>query len=320
MGNMSEVTVFTLSGFGDITDYRLLDYRVTLFCLTLLFYCVIIMVNVALTVTITMDRNLREPMYIFICNLCINGLYGTSGFYPKFLLDLLSHHQSISYSGCLFQVVVIYSSVCIDICLLAVMAYDRSVAICRPLQYHSIMTKKHVIQLVSFSWLVPLGLMCTIIIFISRLKLCGSHIEKLYCAGWLMVKLSCSATSWITSTTPTNVVAYLIIIFYIFLGIFIVYTYVRLIKSCLKSLDSRGKFVKTCVPHLLALFNVIIAVVFDFMFMRFGSADLQQNLLNFFSMEMLIVPPLFNPLIYGLTLTQIRSRMLHPCLKKANCM
>ncbi|XP_062312225.1 olfactory receptor 1D2-like [Osmerus eperlanus] len=284
MENVSSAIEFSLSGFEE-----LLDYRVTLFCLTLLFYCVIIMVNVALTVTITMDRNLHEPMYIFICNLCINGLYGTSGFYPKFLLDLLSRHQSISHSGCLFQAIVIYSSVCIDICLLTVMSYDRSVAICRPLQYHSIMTKKHVIQLVSFSWLVPLGLMCTIGIFISRLKLCGSHIEKLYCAGWLMVKLSCSAT---------------------------ICSYMQLIRSCFKSLENRGKFMSTCLPHLFALFNITIATLFDVMHMRYGSSDLPQSLQNFLAVEILIGPPLFNPLIYGLTLTQIRNKILCRCLKR----
>ncbi|XP_067110530.1 olfactory receptor 10J5-like [Osmerus mordax] len=311
MENVTSQIEFTLSGFSEI-----LDYKLTFFCLTLLFYCVIIMVNVVVIVIITMDRNLHKPMYIFLCSLCVNGLFGTAGFYPKFLSDLLSHHQVISYTGCMIQVLVIYSTVCIDICLLAVMAYDRYVAICRPLEYHSVMTRHRVAQLVSLSWLVPLGFVSAGIIPSSSLKLCGSHIQKLYCAPWLVVKLSCAPTSWMTSTTPTNVVAYVVILFYIFLGIFIVFTYVQLIRSCLLSLENRGKFMRNCVPHLMALFNVIIAFLFDVMFMRYGSSDLPQSLQNFLSTEMIIVPPIVNPVMYGITLTQIRNKILLSCLKK----
>ncbi|XP_062312248.1 olfactory receptor 10J5-like [Osmerus eperlanus] len=311
MENVTSLIEFTLSGFNEI-----LGYKLTFFCLTLLFYCMICIVNVALIVTIIMNRNLHEPMYIFLCSLCVNGLFGTAGFYPKFLLDLLSHHQVISYTGCMIQILVIYSTVCIDICLLSVMAYDRYVAICRPLEYHSVMTRQRVAQLLTFSWLVPLGLISTIIIFISLLKLCGSHIQKLYCAPWLIAKLSCAPTSWMTSTTPINVVANVTIMFYVILSIFIVFTYVQLIRSCLVSLENRGKFMRTCVPHLMALFNVVISALFDVMYMRYGSSDLSQSLQNFLSTEMIIVPPIVNPVMYGITLTQIRNQILPSCLKR----
>ncbi|XP_046903780.1 olfactory receptor 6N1-like [Hypomesus transpacificus] len=310
MDNVSSVIEFTLSGFDEI-----LDYKLTFFCLTLLCYCVIIMVNVVVVVTIAMDRNLYEPMYIFICNLCINGLFGTAGFYPKFLLDLLSHHWGISYTGCLLQGLVIYTSVCSDICFLAVMAYDRLMAICRPLEHSSVMTRQRVAQLVCFSWLAPLGLLSASTIFTSRLKLCGSNIKKLYCANWMVAKLSCAATNWVTSTTPGNVIAYVIILFYIFLGVFIFCSYVQLTRCCFKSLANRGKFMKTCVPHLLALFNISIASLFDAMYMRYGSSDFPQSFQNLLALEIIIGPPLFNPLIYGLTLSQIRNQVLHKYLQ-----
>ncbi|XP_067115582.1 olfactory receptor 1D2-like [Osmerus mordax] len=311
MGNMSVITVFTLSGFGDITDYRVPVFSVTLLC-----YCVIVLVNVTVIMTIIFNRIFHVPMYIFLCNLCINGLFGTAGFYPKFLTDLQSRLQVISYAACLFQAFFIYSSVCIDLCLLAVMAYDWFVAICRPLQYHSVMTKQRVAQLVSFSWIAPFGLTAGAIIFTSQIRLCGSHIQKLYCANWLVAKLSCDATSWVTSSTPTNVVAYVTILFYIFLAIFIVCSYMQLIRSCFKSLENRGKFMSTCLPHLFALFNISIAALFDVLHMRYGSNDLPQSLQNFLAVEILIGPPLFNPLIYGLTLTQIRNKILCRCLKR----
>uniref|UniRef100_A0A3Q2QNG5 G-protein coupled receptors family 1 profile domain-containing protein n=1 Tax=Fundulus heteroclitus TaxID=8078 RepID=A0A3Q2QNG5_FUNHE len=80
--------------------------QVTLFVLTLLCYSVIWLVNLIIIVTIIVDKSLHEPMYIFLCNLCINGLYGTTGFYPKFLHDLLwtTHLISVNYKKacCLF--------------------------------------------------------------------------------------------------------------------------------------------------------------------------------------------------------------------------
>lgn len=132
MDNVSVITMFTLSGLSETTHYRGF-----LFALTLLCYSVIWLVNLTIIVTVIADKKLHEPMYIFLCNLCINGLYGTAGFYPKFFMDLLSPTHVISYAGCLLQGFVLHSSACADFSLLVLMAYDRYVAICRPLAYHS---------------------------------------------------------------------------------------------------------------------------------------------------------------------------------------
>lgn len=143
MDNVSVVTIFTLSGINET-----MDYRIVIFSFTLLYYCVILFVNISLVVIIILDENLHEPMYILLCSFCINGLYGTTGFYPKFLLDLMSSSQEISYEGCLLQAFVMYSFACCDLSILAVMAYDRYLAICRPLHYHSFMSKRRLSQLV----------------------------------------------------------------------------------------------------------------------------------------------------------------------------
>ena len=89
-----------------------------LFSLTFLWYVIILFVNISLIVIIIMDKHLHEPMYIFLCNLCINGLYGTAGFYPKFLWDLLTSHV-ISYAQCMLQGFVVHSSSCGDLSMLA---------------------------------------------------------------------------------------------------------------------------------------------------------------------------------------------------------
>ncbi|KAM3862227.1 olfactory receptor 2C1-like [Diretmus argenteus] len=280
-----------------------MHYRAILFSLILLCYCVIFVVNVTLILTIIFDENLHEPMYIFLCSLCINGLYGTAGFYPKFLLDLLSHSQVISYTGCLLQVFVIYSYATMDLSLLAVMAYDRYVAICRPLEYHSVMTKHRIVTLVFVSWLVPLCCEVIVVTLTSMQKLCGSHIEKLYCENWSVVKLSCG------STRSNNIVGYIVIFFFFGQVIFIVCSYVQLIKSCLKSAEGRRKFMQTCVPHLLCLFNVTAALFFDVMYSRYGSKSVSQSLKNFMALYFLIIPPVLNPLVYGLKLPEIRKHI-----------
>ncbi|XP_010753570.2 olfactory receptor 6N1-like [Larimichthys crocea] len=303
MSNISSIIVFSLSGFNATVSYRM-----TLFSLTLLCYCVIIVVNVSLILTIILDHNLHEPMYIFICNLCINGLYGTAAFYPKFAFDLLSKIQIISYVNCLLQVFVIYSYATIDFSILAVMAYDRYVAICRPLEYHSVMSVQTIAVLISLAWLVPLLCEVVVISLTSNLKLCGSQIQKLYCENWSIVKLACG------SSKANNVFGLIVISFYCAHVLFIVCSYGQLVKSALKSKEGRKKFTQTCVPHLLCLLNVTAALLFDTMYSRYGSASVSQNVKNFMAVQFLIFPPVLNPIIYGLILTKIRYRVVALCV------
>ncbi|XP_056286775.1 olfactory receptor 2G6-like [Pseudoliparis swirei] len=296
--------IFSLSGFSATANYK-----ITLFSLTFLYYCLIICVNMALILTIILDQNLHEPIYAFICNLCINVLYGTAAFYPKFLIDLLSDIQVISYEGCLLQVFVIYTYAMIDFSVLAVMAYDRCVAICRPLQYHSVMSVRRTAVLIGLSWLVPLCCEVVIITITSTLNLCGSRIDKLYCANWSIVKLACS------TSRANNIVGLIIIAFYCVHVIFIVCSYVRLVNSALKSNEGRKKLIQTCVPHLLCLLNVTATLLFDVMYSRYGSASVPQSVRNFMALQFLMMPPLLNPIIYGLILTKIRFRMVALCMK-----
>ncbi|XP_059199668.1 olfactory receptor 6C1-like [Centropristis striata] len=299
MDNVSVVRVFTLSGINET-----MNYRIAIFSLTLLYYCMILFFNISLIIIIVLDENLHEPMYILLCSVCINGLYGTTGFYPKFLLDVLSSSQQISYEGCLLQAFVMYSFACSELSILAVMAYDRYLAICRPLHYHSFMNKRRLSQLICFSWLTPFCIFSINVLITFTLKLCGSKIQKLFCVNWMIVKLACS------DTVSSDVLSYAIIIIYVFHGLFIIWTYMHLIRTCVKSKDDRVKFMQTCVPHLVSLLTFMVVMLFDLMYMRFGSKDLPQSLRNFIGIEFLLIPPMMNPLIYGFKLAKIRNRIL----------
>ncbi|MBN3299132.1 O52B2 protein, partial [Amia calva] len=268
-----------------------------------------VIVNLTLITTILIEKTLHDPMYILLCNLCVNGLYGTAGFYPKLLSDFLSDSNVISYAGCQMQAYVIYTSVMCEITILTVMAYDRYVAICRPLQYHSVVTPSTLGKLLLFAWGYPF---CSILIAIyltSTLPLCGSNIDKLYCDNVSVVKLSC------TTTTLSNTYGFILIIAQFAHAFFIVYTYIQIIRACLKSIEQRSKFTQTCLPHLMALINFAIASLIDVFYSQYGSMTLSQSLRNFMAVEYLVIPPLFNPLVYGLKLHQIRRRVFRACAR-----
>ncbi|XP_069045836.1 olfactory receptor 52B2-like [Lepisosteus oculatus] len=302
MENSSNVAMFQLNGLNETRSHKYV-----LFAFTFLFYLLIIFLNLTLTATILLEKSLHEPMYIFICNLNVNTLYGTAGFYPKLLADFLSDTHVISYTGCLTQAIVIYSSVLCEYTNLAVMAYDRYVAICKPLQYHSIMNAVTAGKIILILWIV---LFCEVMIAIFlniRLPLCGSQIDKLYCDNWSVVKLSC------VDTTLNSIYSYIVVIVHVSQAVFIVYSYIQIIRVCVMSREGRSKFMQTCFPHFISLISFSVTTVFDVMFSRYGSRNTPQALRNIMAVEFLVIPPLLNPLIYGLNLTQIRIRVTRWC-------
>ncbi|XP_040058111.2 olfactory receptor 4B13-like [Gasterosteus aculeatus] len=301
MFNSSHVRFFFLSGLNET-----MNLRVVLFSVTLLCYCIIVLINVALIVTVILCKILHEPMYILLCTFCMNGLYGTTGFYPKFLWDLLSPVHVISYSGCLVQAFVVHSFVCSDMSILSVMSYDRYVAICRPLVYHSVMSKKRLLMLVSFSLFTTFCVSATNMILASRLKLCSQYVDRLYCVNLIIVKLACFSAD----TIVNNIVAYITLIIYVFHGFLIVWSYFYVIKICVNSVENRAKFMQTCVPHLTSLLIFLGTIILDVMHIRYGSTNLPQALKNFIAIEYLVIPSIMNPLVYGFKLTNIQKGIL----------
>ncbi|KAG7503931.1 olfactory receptor 49-like [Solea senegalensis] len=299
MENNTVVTELTLSGL----DFPM-EHRIVLFLLTLLWYIIILFGNTTLIVAIIVDKKLHEPMYIFLCNLCINSLYGTVGFYPKFLLDLLTTH-AISYAGCMLQGFVIHSSVCAEFCILALMAYDRYVAICKPLMYHVIMTKLKISAFLFLSWLIPLFCMFMNTATLLGSRLCGSHIQKVYCVNWMIVNIACSPPRGHTGVSYFNV------LFFSALFVLIIWSYICLIRTCVTSTENQRKFMQTCLPHLIGLMNFTISILLDLFYMRFGSLYISQHLNNFMAMEFLLVPPAVNPFVYGFRLTAIRRKFVN---------
>ena len=179
MENSSREFMFVLHGLNETRTNKHIY-----FAFGLVVYIVTLLVNLTLIIAIILDKTLHEPMYLFICNLYVNGLCGASAFYPKILADLLSDFHVISYTGCLAQIYIICCYMFCEATCLTVMAYDRYVAICKPLEYHTIMTKQKVMKLLIFMWVFSVLETSVMTALTARLPLCGNDIDKIYCSNW----------------------------------------------------------------------------------------------------------------------------------------
>uniref|UniRef100_A0A6Q2X187 Olfactory receptor n=1 Tax=Esox lucius TaxID=8010 RepID=A0A6Q2X187_ESOLU len=306
--NSSQEIVFVLHGLN-VTQTN----RHIYFVFILILYLFTIFMNLTLIFTVFLEEMLRDPMYLFLCNLCINGIIGASSFYPKILYDIFFDSHVVTYIGCLNQIFFIYLYIYCEFTNLTVMAYDRYVAICKPLHYHCIMTIRKVWTLIFLTWLFSLLEMTIGIVLTARLTLCSVDIDKFYCSALAVVKLAC------VDTSPNNHYRFIFTSYHLSQMILIFISYVNIIKASLRSQAGRRKFMQTCLPHVITLTNFGISLLFDVMYGSYGSNTSPLALRNIMSVEFLVVPPLINPIIYGMNLSQIRNRARKIFHRYINC-
>lgn len=275
------------------------------FCIFLIIYITIACESVVLIVVVYHDKSLHEPMYLLLCNLAVNGLYGGTALLPAMLSNLLSRSYEISLSFCQTQIFAVHTYAITEFTILAVMSYDRYVAICYPLLYHSIMPQK-VVKLIVFTWLYPFLGFLVVLIFTLQLKFCERTIEKVYCMNYLLVKLAC------TDTSIVNIVGLLSVVLYTVPQIVMIfYTYAHILRVCIISFSSsKSKALRTCTPHLLAIVNYSIGCFCEIALSRFNNSSLSYHTKLFLSIYFLIFPPVLNPAIYGLSIQNIRVNLL----------
>ncbi|XP_060901783.1 LOW QUALITY PROTEIN: odorant receptor 128-10 [Labrus mixtus] len=172
----------------------------------------IVFANLLLIVLISVTRSLHEPMYVFMCSLFVNELFCSTWLFPFLLVQILSDTHNISASFCFLQIFCVYSYGCIEYVNLVIMAYDRYLAICFPLQYNQRMTTHRVVVLISLSWLFPFLGIIVVVSLIVPLQFCGNIINKVYCDNYSTVKLACSDTTIINmeSWLPLDTILFVI--------------------------------------------------------------------------------------------------------------
>ena len=152
-----------------------------LFAMCLLMYLVILLGNSTLIILTLLDSHLHTPMYFFLCNLSFLDIWYTSSFIPSMLIHFLSEKKTISFTRCVVQMSVSYTMGSTECVLLAVMAYDRSIAICNPLRYPSIMSKALCIQMAALSWGLGFLNSLTETILAVQLPFCGKKSHQSFC-------------------------------------------------------------------------------------------------------------------------------------------
>ncbi|XP_034093461.1 olfactory receptor 51L1-like [Gymnodraco acuticeps] len=234
-----------------------------------------------------LEKSLHQPMYIFISCLCVNSLYGSAGFFPRFLQDIVSDSHLVSRPLCFIQVYVIYTYASYELTILTIMAYDRFIAICQPLHYHSKMTFKWVQVLVLVAVFYPVFTIGFCLYLTVRLPLCGNKLNRMFCSNWPVVQLSC------VDTTLNNIAGQFVVVTAIFIPIFFVlYTYLRILLVCSRrSSEFRGKALQTCLPHIISFLTYSISLFLEVSLSRLEAGQLNPSIAVILSLAYLIIPP-----------------------------
>ncbi|XP_020008878.2 olfactory receptor 5D18 [Castor canadensis] len=287
--NKSEAT-FTLLGFSDYPDLE-----IPLFLIFLAIYSITVVGNIGMIVIIKINPKLHIPMYFILSHLSFVDFCYSSIVAPKMLVNLLAKDRSISLSGCMIQFFFFCTFVVTESFLLAVMAYDRFVAICNPLLYKVSMSQELcAMQLLgSYAW----GVSCSLILTCSALKLSFhgfSTINHFFCEFSSLLSLSCSDTYinllLLSILATFNEVTTLLIILLSYVVIF-----VTILK--MHSASGRRKAFSTCAAHLTAI--TIFHGTILFLYCVPNSKN-SQNTVKVASVFYTVVIPMLNPLIYSL--------------------
>ncbi|XP_038590793.1 olfactory receptor 11A1-like [Micropterus salmoides] len=298
MDEDSNVTYISLSGYVEVVKYRYL-YFVIIFTV----YILIIFCNSIIVCIIVIHRNLHEPMYVFIAALLINSLLFSTVIYPKLLIDFLSERQIISYSACLFQYFLFYTLGGSEFLLLAAMAYDRYVSICKPLQYPTIMRKTTVSLFLVLAWLVPACQVAGAVAFTANKKFCSFTLKGIFCNNSIN-KLYCVSSD---ELSVYGLIVLLNVLFFPMLFVFFTYTKIFII-TYRSSREVRRKAAQTCLPHLLVLISFSLLCTYDIIIIRLES-DIPNSARLIMTLQVVLYNPLFNPIIYGLKMKEISKHI-----------
>uniref|UniRef100_A0A8C3T5I6 Olfactory receptor n=1 Tax=Chelydra serpentina TaxID=8475 RepID=A0A8C3T5I6_CHESE len=287
-GNHSEVTEFILSGLTDRPELQ-----IPLFGVFLLIYSITLVGNGGMILLITIDPRLHTSMYFFLRNLSFCDLFFSSIISPKMTQNFLAERKSISYAACAVQMsfsIIFTDAECL---FLAVMAYDRYVAICNPLLYAVTMSRQHCKLLVSGVYAVGVvnSIICTCLTF--RLSFCSSNIINHFCCDVPpLLVLSCSETR-------INEIVMLVFMccFSVISFVPVLLSYVYIISTILqiRSAEGRRKAFSTCSFHLTAV--VLFYGTVLFMYLR-PTSSYSMDTDKVASVFYTLVIPMLNPLIY----------------------
>ncbi|XP_074084102.1 olfactory receptor 4A47-like [Macrotis lagotis] len=292
---------------GNVTEFVLLgltqnpEVQKILFTVFLLIYILTMVGNILIIITITGSKNLNSPMYFFLAFLSLIDAIYSSIIVPKMILDMLSQKVTISFQGCMVQLFFEHLFGGAEVFLLLFMAYDRYVAICKPLYYVVIMRRRVCVLLLVVSWIG--GFMHSVVhlFFIVKITFCGPNIiDHFICDMFPLLKLSCTDTYIIGVMVVANGGAICTTVFLLLLV-----SYGVILHSLkTQSLEGRQKALSTCISHIIVVVFFFVPCIF--MYVRpVCTFPIDKSLEVFYT----VITPMLNPLIYTLRNKEMKNAM-----------
>ncbi|XP_070583130.1 olfactory receptor 14A16-like [Erythrolamprus reginae] len=298
MENQTSVSYFLLLEFSKNKHLRFLH-----FFFFFVLYLTTITTNLLIISAITFDHRLHRPMYFFLMNLALQDLGIVSIIVPKSMINYITDNRCISYFGCVAQIFLFTSFLSSDFYLLTAMAYDRFFAICHPLHYEMVMNWKYCIEIIILVWVT--GLFWGILNATSTFSIlfCSNVVNQFFCELPHLLKLSCSG---INLLEVGILVAGIITAVGCFT--FIVVSYAVIFKTVLRipSKNGRQKALSTCIPHL----TVVSMLISSGSIATLRPTSNTPSYLDFgLTVLYTLLPPMFNPIIYSMKNTNIKSAL-----------
>ncbi|OCT91032.1 olfactory receptor 1468-like [Xenopus laevis] len=288
--NQTLVSEIVLLGFQNLHNFK-----IPLFSLFLLIYIMTVWENVLIIVLVSSSRNLQSPMYFFLQQLSVSDLLESTSIVPTLLQTVINEEAKFSFVGCITQYFLFCVPESFECFLLAVMSYDRYVAICIPLRYSSIMSHRVCVTLMLMLWAIAFGLAIITVNLIGTLQFCDHNtINHFFCDLLPLLELSCSDTFLVQLELMIVTIPAVISPF-----ILITVSYMCIAHAILKIVSNTGrqKAFSTCSSHLAVVsifYGTLIAIYVV------PPRNQSQTLSKVFSFLLTIVIPLINPMIYSL--------------------